>query len=479
MKLVVSSSPLGPVQVESLHSDGTGVCYLPPKQGGLHPQKVYVHGLLPSEQALIQVEHQSPHTGDLFATTLERLNTAKERVAPVCAGYGMCGGCVLQHLQYEAQLSLKTSWVKQEFEKAGIQVESILQDCVPAPFKGLYGRRQMKLVATYQGGRLVLGSYQPRSHQVLDMQGCKLVDPELSLLASTTASLLEKAGISTYHESTRKGDLRYVILRASGAGSLQLLFVFAHLPSKQDLMPVVEHLAKRHPQLTSVVYHKNEEPGNALFSRGSPTEVLLGKPYLWEPIGSIKARISATSFVQANYQVAIQMYQCIVNALCPRPGDVLLDLYCGVGGIGFSAFQKEPTLTWMGIEENPSAVEDAKASLHKNQIDPKSAQFLCGDVEKIERFLLQDLQNDPYQKKTSISLVTLNPPRKGTSPSVVRTLTQLSPRTIVYMSCNPTTLVRDLALFQENAYQLTQVVPFDLHPHTTHTEVVAVLKKGG
>lgn len=464
------------VQATSLDQLGTGIGFciesLDSQTVTTPRSEIHTSGLLPGEEAIVRIEHQSTHTGQLFGTIQKRLTTAPERVTPTCVAYGSCGSCTLQHIDYQEQLRLKKQWLAQIFSEANLPIKSILKNCIPAPMQGLYGRRQVKYVAHTVSNRVILGSYRPRSHEVIDMQGCRLIRPLLHEIAKTVALIATQAKVSTYSEVTKAGSLRYVLMRESALGEVQITFVFAEPYDENLWIQFSKKIRDQHPQLVSVVSYQNREIGNAIFSKDGPESLLFGSPYLWEPIGSLSVRLSARSFVQANHTVASQLYNTVAQELAPRPRERLLDLYCGVGGIAWTAWQKENGISFWGIEENPFAIQDAEATVAKNQISSEVAQFFCLDAEQLGAVF-----SSKTAKKQPVSLVSLNPPRKGASPQVLAQVIACQPRSIAYVSCNPHTLVRDLRSFANQGYQLGLVMPFDLHPHTPHIETVAILHR--
>lgn len=453
------------VVIDALDSKGCGIG-IPPSD--THTKSfVHVPGLLPNEEGVVKIEHISSHTHEGFARLLTRTKTSPHRTTPSCKAYGHCGGCTLQHLDYEQQLVWKRTWLAQALLAENVQPQKQIDLCVGAPRKGLYGRRHAKFVASIQQDRLVLGSYEPNSHNVVDMQGCTLIRPILQEIASHIIQLASPLPFSVYEETTQRGWLRYVILRETAEHQVQLTWVVSTNQSTEVLAKISRQLKEKIPCVASVVVHVNPQPGNAIFSPHGQDQVLLGEPYLWESINGTRLRLSARSFVQANHTIASTLYAHVVSALGPTPDDHLLDLYCGVGGIGLTALHAMPSLQLTGIEENPFAIADANATLAAQNLPSPQAAFHCLDAAHFHQAL--------QHRQPPVSLVCLNPPRKGCTPALLQQLTYLHPRTLVYISCNPTTLARDLAVFTKNGYALTEVTPYDLHPHTPHVEALAVL----
>lgn len=494
---------------------GTG----PNSWSGARGLRLHVVGLLPGETAQIELEHVSPHSSESFPSRsawgriLQRENSSPERVQPACAGYGKCGGCTLQHLCYPAQLK----WKQEQLANAlkllpfwNMARESVvLPTCVPSPDPLGY-RSRVKLVAAAQkDGRVILGAYAPRSHEVVDMAGCKVNLPSLTLLADSSAKAATELGLSCFDEAGGSGILRYVLLRETSTGVQQLSLVVADLPTDAQLAAFVKLLKKSHPNLASIVLHRNTARGNALL--GSPLSsggaassggaeggelgtadddrVLLGEAHVWEQMetpeldlqaktraaSGARLRVSARSFLQVNRAIASRIYAAAA-ALVPA-GSQVLDLYCGVGGLGLTVLGQVPSARLLGIETSASAIADAVAGAQAAGFGPDRARFLCGAVE----LLLPEVQDvDPAGvRANSHEVALLNPPRRGCFPAVLQALLTRKPARIIYVSCNPTSLARDLDVLCSAGYSLRQATPYDMHPGTPHIETLAVLDRVG
>lgn len=255
------------VRAASLDEKGAGVglCHL----GGRQVQ-VHVAGLLPGEEAEVRLLHRSPHRPEAWAALRRRANAAPERVVPICPAFGRCGGCVLQHLAYPAQLRWKAARLAEALTAAGATPGKVV--CVPSPQQGLGQRGRAKLVAAMQQGRLVLGAYAPRSHQVVDLTGCRVVTP---LLRGLTCSVARAAvHLSAFDERAGAGQLRYVLLRDTADGQAQVSLVFAEVPPAPALNRLVDQLCATEPAVCSVTLH--ETPVPAISSWMQPVQRQIG-----------------------------------------------------------------------------------------------------------------------------------------------------------------------------------------------------------
>jgi 23S rRNA (uracil1939-C5)-methyltransferase len=446
-----------------IDDDGAGVGTPVGMPAGDEPGRARVHvaGALPGERVEATVEHVSAHRPEAWAKLARVEEPSPARRPPACAAFGACGGCVLQHLDYQAQLAWKTARVARALGERAVGGGVAVEPCVASP-RPLGYRNRSKLVCARQGGRLVLGAYAPRSHAVVDLAGCKIVEPPLDDVARRLRDLLEDAGVAPYDERTGTGELRHVVLRASHAGRVLAVWVTAHPPGR-----ALEEAARRFraacPEVAGVVANVNRTRGNVIYGQGDDEadRVLDGAGVLDERVGDLALVLSPLAFSQTNREVAALAYAAVARAVAVRPGERAVDAYAGVGGIALTLARAAGEV--IGIEEHAGAVADAQASAAANGI--ANARFRAGDVAAELRAL------------DRADVVVLNPPRKGCEPAVLDEAARLGPRVIAYLSCDPDTLARDLALLAGRGYALRSVTPFDMLPHTPHVEALAVLDR--
>lgn len=425
---------------------------------------VHVPATLPGEVVRARVAHVSTHRPQAWASLLAVEQASAERVVPACPAHGSCGGCVLQHWTPTAQLA----W-KEQTLRAQVAADPVLgpravpvMPAVASPLALGY-RNNSKLVAGRgQDGHLVLGGYAPRSHQVVDLGGCAVVEPALADVAETLRGVLEDAAVPPYDEQRLTGILRYAILRANADGQVLVTLVTAG-PDFPAGGVIAEELRRLRPAVAGVVHNVNPTRGNVLF--GEREHTLLGTPFLEDRIGAVRLRISSRAFFQANRQVAALAYQAIATALVATPADRVVDAYAGVGGIALT-LAPACRQVW-GIEDHPAAAADATLSAGLN--GATNATFTAGDARERLQTLLD--------AEKTMDLLVLNPPRRGCDVSVLRHTAALQPRRIAYLSCSPPTLLRDLGVLAALGYRTVQLTPFDMLPHTPHLEVLAVLAR--
>jgi 23S rRNA (uracil1939-C5)-methyltransferase len=441
--------------VRDLDSDGAGVGAVA-KPGEL---EVHVPGSLPGEEISARIDSVSTHRPVAWATLRAIHHPSVERVAPACPAHGRCGGCVLQHYGVDAQARWKEARLRHDVAQdpalAGIPVSAM----VTSP-RALGYRNNSKLVAGRDlAGRLVLGAYAPRTHQVVDLAGCAITEPALEQTATALVDVLRSHEVQPYDEARLTGVLRYVVLRANATGQVLVTLVTSGDPFPSGVL-VAQALVARTPNVTGVVQNINPDRGNAIF--GSVERTLHGDTTIEDRIGTVRLRISSRAFFQANRDVAHAAYQAIAAAISPRRTERVVDAYAGVGGIALTLAPGARCV--IGIEEHAGAVRDADASATLNQIT--NARFVAGDVSAHLGAIGR------------ADLVVLNPPRKGCAREVLHQVARLRPRAIAYLSCAPETLLRDLAILATLDYRTREITPFDMLPHTSHVEALALLVAG-
>jgi 23S rRNA (uracil1939-C5)-methyltransferase len=444
------------LECDDLDDEGAGVA--PAGEG-----RVHVAGALPGERVVATLTHASAHRARSWARLDEIVSPSPARRAPACPAFGSCGGCVLQTLDVAAQLAWKEARVRRalagEPALAGVPVAP----GVPSP-RALGYRNRSKLVAARAHGRFVLGAYAPRSHDVVDLAGCRIAEPALEDVAAALRALADEAGVAPYDERTFTGDLRHVVLRANDAGEVLAILVVAR-PGVAAVAGLARALRAARPSVVGVVENVNRARGNVIL--GDDERALDGAATLEDRVGGVRLRLSPRAFSQANRDVAALAYAAIARAVAVRPGDRVVDAYGGVGGIALTLARAAEDIgdevDVLGIEEHAGATADAVASAALNGL--RRARFVTGDVA------LRLAERD------GADVVVLNPPRKGCGARALAEVARLAPRVVAYLSCDPDTLARDLAVLAARGFVVRSVTPFDMMPHTPHVETLAILDR--
>ncbi len=408
--------------------------------------RVRLKGVLPRERVQVQVEHVG-QDGLRHGRLLSVLEPSPDRTDVPCSHADVCGGCDFLHAAQSFQHRFKRHRVA-----AALGLPLARVDRVVAAPQALKSRALAKFVVGPGG---VLGSYRPRTHELVDMEGCPVHAETVEAIAD---------GIRRHLASAVCPGLRYVVIRASVSEKRAIVVLVARSGEGASLGSLAAHLGARE-DVAKVVFHPNDSPGNNIFDAGGAFVELAQDGPLYERIGGIDQEIDAGAFAQVNPLAADVLYTRLVERLNPK-GKRILDLYAGSGGLSL-VLARAGALRVRSIECVPSAVLAARRSATHNGLE---SQLECweGTVET----RLQECAG-PYDA------VVLNPPRKGASPEVLNGILALDPRVLVYISCNPESLARDLAhLGARRPLVLESVTPFDLFPQTRHVETLVVASWG-
>ena len=448
--------------VDGIDSEGAGT-------GTVDGRRVHVAFALPGERVTVAIDHLSPHGRAAWGRLIEVLAPSPSRVPTKCAAWGRCGGCVLQHLDYPAQLEYKGKRVAEALAAAGIRVESA--PCVGSPNPLAYRDKSKLTVARAPApcapNQIVLGAYAPRSHEVIDLAGCAIAEPPLDVIATVIADLAARLGVVPWNEASGEGDLRNVVLRVNFRGEVLAVLLVARR-SGHNIELLAHAVAEARHDVIGVVENLHSARSNAVFGEEEIDVVLHGAQAIEERVGSVRLRLSSRAFFQLNRGMAVRIYADVAAAAALTGLEQVIDVYSGVGGIAMTLAARSRSV--IGVEEHPGAVADAIAAADLN--DVTNARFHVGDAAR--------LLGDPSVTGERADVVVLNPPRKGCAPEVLAAVAKLGPRSILYLSCSPPTLARDLSFLGTLGYgSIRAVTPYDMLPHTPHVEALAVIDRDG
>lgn len=437
------------VTFEDLTHDGAGVA----KIEGF---PIFVPNGLPDERAKIKVIKVKKGYG--FGRLIEIYEKSKFRVDAPCPVFKECGGCQLQHLSYEGQMVAKQKQVQEVLTRIGklpeIKVHSVLG--MEHPWR--YRNKAQVPVADREGG-LVAGFYQQRSHEIIDMEACLIQQEKNDEVVQKVKSICDKYKVRAYDEKNHKGTLRHIMARY-GLVTEEVMVVLItrtkELPNKEEIIAEIVRLV---PNVKSIVQNVNPKRTNVIF--GDETAVLWGEEYIYDNIGDIKFAISARSFYQVNPEQTKVLYDKALEYAELSGSETVIDAYCGIGTISLFLAQKAKKV--YGVEIVPEAIEDAKRNAALNGIE--NAEFAVGEAEVVI----------PNWKKQGIKadVIVVDPPRKGCDEALLQTIIEMKPKRVVYVSCNPATLARDLRILEDGGFKTAEVQPVDMFPHTVHCEAVA------
>ena len=424
---------------------------------------VHVVDLLPGEAADVAIDHASPHRAEAWARVVRRSGPASpDRVVPACPAFGRCGGCAWQHLGYPAQLAAKRERVAREL---GVPLAAV-SEVRPSPATVGY-RNKGKYVVGTAGGQLVLGAYAPRSHRVVDTLGCRVVAPIIDEVASWIRGAAERAQLIAYDERARTGELRYAIVREVGGDVMVTLVVASGVP-RNKLERVANALA-RHAAVRGVIAIVNDRRDGAIVPSGSSAQVLLGQGHLALEIAGVTVEVGASEFLQVNHAQAEAMYARVAElALQAAPASPhVVELYAGLGGIGLHLATRGARVT--AVEIDREAVAQLRRAAERAQL-PITA--IAADAASAPGAFRAELV-----AAGSIDVVIVDPPRKGLGHGGVTLVAELAAPTVIYVSCEPASLARDLAALADHGYVAHAIEPFDLMPGTAQVETVVSLRR--
>lgn len=377
-----------------------------------------------------------------------------------CPHYPHCAGCALIGTPYGEQLRRKAETVRAALAGHDVLRAVPVEEIVGSPRAFGY-RNQAKLVARRTRTELLLGVYEPGTHRVVDISGCPVHHPIIAVVLRAVRAAIERHEISTYDERVGTGWLRYVLVRASLAHKSAQVILVANGRNARYERALAQAL-RRARYVRSVVLNLNASAGNVIL--GTSYIAMTQETALIERVGPLRLKSHAGAFLQANIQAARRLYERAVSWADPSATDTAVDLYAGVGAISFYLGARARRV--YGIEESEIAVRDAKENIRLNGFH--NVRFFAGRTADVLPGLLPEIG--------PVDLVTLNPPRKGADASTCATIVDCAPRRIVYVSCDPATLARDLAWFAVHGYGTVRIQPFDLLPQTEHVECVALLE---
>ncbi len=435
------------VSVDAWGSDGSGVC----RVDGM---AVFVKGGIVGETCVIELEHIGHSAA--WAHIVELLTPSPARKRPPCPHYGQCGGCQTQHMSYDMELSFKSDKITQALRRiGGLDVAPVEVHGAPSP----YGYRNKVQFPVGPGGQI--GYFRQRTHTVIDVENCLLHHDRVNALRAAVKDWMEKFSIPPYDEKSHTGLLRHLYIRTNAQSqALVCLIANSHfLPHEQEL---VSTLRQDFPWLIGISLNVNTRRTNVVL--GPETRSLWGQAHLEDSLCGLTFKLSPHSFYQVNHDQAQALYRKAADYAALTGTETVLDLYCGTGTIGLSLAQKAGQI--VGVEVVPQAIRDAEDNAQRNGVG--NARFLCADAAQAAAQLEREgLRPD---------VVVVDPPRKGLAPEVVETLRRMAPPKIVYVSCDPATLARDLKTLCQD-YRLVQAEGYDLFPRTQHVETVCLLDK--
>ncbi|MGG4479003.1 23S rRNA (uracil(1939)-C(5))-methyltransferase RlmD [Paenibacillus illinoisensis] len=506
--LPVSKNEETVIDIIGMNHDGEGV-------GRANGYTLFVQGALPGETVRVRVMKTKKQYG--YAKLLEIVKASPDRVSAPCPIYDQCGGCQIQHMSYAGQLAWKRQLVVDNLQRIGklnvmvedagvqgdeanlnrlseenvdqaaepaiseeqgngsnrirLRLEGVMNDEAAAqgirvlPTMGMdepwrYRNKAQVPIGVAEGG-LVGGFYAKGSHRIIDMETCLIQHEHNDEVVAKVKGIGSHLGISAYNEETGRGLLRHVVVKkAFRTGEMMLVLVTngRDIPHKDEWIGSIREAI---PHVASICQNVNKKQTNVIF--GDETRVLWGRDVIYDYIGDVQFAISPRSFYQVNPVQTEVLYGKTVEYAGLSGKETVIDAYCGIGTI--SLFLAQHADQVYGVEIVPEAIEDARSNAMLNEM--RNVKFEVGASEDvIPRWKEQGIEAD---------VIVVDPPRKGCDPRLLDTILEMKPERVVYVSCNPSTLARDLRVLEDGGYRTVEVTPVDMFPHTVHVESVAML----
>ena len=415
---------------------------------------VFVDGLFPNEEADIEILYH--RAGVSYGKVIKLHKLSKDRIQPRCKICTSCGGCQYQQLIYQAQLKYKTKRVKEALSRIA-KVDTEVLPCLGMDNPYNYRNKIQVPYNKDRNGKVKFGFYKENTHIIMPIKECAIEDKRAAPILWNIKLLLEEMNIPVYNEDSGKGILRYVLIRTSHHyKELMVVLVTTQLnfPGQRNF---VNELVTRHPEITTVVENINSRHTNVIL--GNQEKVLYGPGHIKDDILGLTFEISASSFFQVNPIQVEKLYASALNLIDFSKKEVVLDAYSGVGTIGLIAAKNAKKV--ISVEINKSAHKNAIENAKRNNVN--NIEFVCADAgEYISK------------SEEDIDILIMDPPRSGSDETFLSTVMNKRIKKIIYISCNPETLARDIA-YLSSLYKVTYVQPVDMFPMTAHVETVVSL----
>ena len=441
------------LDIEAIGDDGDGIATL-------GHSTIYVSNALPGERVCAVVTDVAKSYA--HANCRKVLRRVQSRDYDFCQHYKECGGCQIQRMEYRKQLALKRKTVLKNLESAGVSMDGALPATIGCKHQQGFRNKAIFPVAKNSDGEIVAGFYARRSHNIVPAQNCPVGISENIPIVNVIITHLRRHNIEPYDEATHSGTVRYIMIRKAFETEEIMVSIVINgdtLPYHNELIDSLLSVTKHIKDISLTI---NCDNTNRI--RGNEVITLFGNGYITENLDGLDFRLSPLSFFQVNTPQTLILYRKVLELAELTGKETVFDLYCGVGTI--SLFLARNALKVIGVEVIQQAVDDARKNADLNHIF--NADFIAGKAEEIIQSLVQ-------QKGIKADVVVVDPPRKGCDKVLLDTIIQMRPSKLIYVSCDPKSLARDLRILQDNGFKTKHVQPVDMFPHTVHVESVALV----
>jgi 23S rRNA (uracil1939-C5)-methyltransferase len=451
--VIIEPNQTFPLTIKRLGINGEGVGYF-------KKTVVFVPGALPGEEVVVEATNIHPRFAEAKIKKIRK--KSEHRVQPLCPVYDQCGGCQLQHLAYPQQLKEKRDIIIQSLERhTKLPIDQInIKETIGMEDPWGY-RNKNQFQVKQKDGKVLAGLYGLNSHQLINIENCAVQHPQTNEATAQVKQILEELKIPIYNEKTRKGIVRTIVTRVGvQTGELQIVLITnqKELPKQEQFIGEVQ---KRLPQVKSIVQNVNEQKTSLIF--GEETYGLAGEDYIQETLGDLQFELSARTFFQLNPQQTIKLYNEVKKAAALTGKEKVVDAYCGVGTIGL--WLADQAAEVRGMDIIAESIDDAKKSAKRHGFT--HTKYVPGKAEEVlPKWVKKGWHPD---------VVVVDPPRTGLDGQLLQTILHVKPKKVVYVSCNPSTLAKDLQTLSKS-YRVDYIQPVDMFPHTSHVECCVSLE---
>ena len=395
-----------------------------------------------------------------FGKILEILEKSENRIESDCKTYKRCGGCNLRHIKYQETLKLKQNAVQSLVDKT-LKNKIRVKETIGMENPYYYRNKVQYPVGIDKNGKPQIGVFANRSHEIIPIEKCFIQNEKSEEIAKYIFELWNENNYTIYNEKTRKGLLRHIVIKTGIKTNQYMCILVVNGQGFDNEKEFVSKIANKYKEIRAIIVNSNMKNTNVIL--GLENRTIFGKEYIEDKLGEYIFKISPLSFYQVNPIQAEKLYNLGIEKAMITKDDIVFDLYCGIGTI--SLFMSKYAKKVYGIEIVEEAIKAAKENAEINSVD--NVEFIAGDVEKV-------LSNIIYDRKIIPDIVMVDPPRRGLDNTSINNILSIKSKRLVYISCNPATLVRDLAKLEE-MYEVEEIVPVDMFPFTSHVECVALM----
>lgn len=419
---------------------------------------VFIDGLIEGDVAEIKITEKKKNFA--VGKLLKIIKNSENRINPSCSHYEQCGGCQLMHMDYKEQLKYKKNRVISELRRAGVINDNTqIYDTIGMDNPYRY-RNKTAFSVSKKNNDIYIGPYEQGTYNTVDIIGCSIQSKEADVAVNLFKDLMVKYKIDAYDKKLSKGTIRSIVIRNNRNNELMVIIV-ATTENFNNRDTLVNELVSYNKDIKTIILNINNKNTNLVMGRKNIT--LYGEGTINDTIGDLKFTISPETFFQINPVQTEKLYQAAIEYADIKKDEICFDIYCGIGTISLMAAKNAKKV--YGVEIVEQSIINARENAIKNNII--NAEFYDGKAEEVVPKL--------YKQNIKGDVVIVDPPRKGCEEEVIKTIISMAPSRVVYVSCNPSTLARDIKLLEAGGYTLEKVQPVDMFPWTVHVEAVALM----